>query len=180
MKDTLEPEKPSIAEGATVDTPISTENLNLSVSQVHSFIKVAYHLANDHQKHFFYFLENVYASFVTDLVLLVQHVVLKDIEVADTENRKTNQTADEQCISECLFLIFSFHSFVKNTSTFSMREGAPTVKSVLDLLKPFLYSPSDFVKRTVATKIKTLCSFNYANQIQQKRREKASNTEGKF
>ena len=61
-----------------------------------------------------------------------------------------------------------------------MREGSPTVKTVLELLKPFIYSSSDFVKRTVACKIKSLCAFNYVQQIQQKRKEKATNAEGKL
>jgi len=80
-------------------------------------VSVAHNLAMDYKKHFFYFIENECRSLVTDLVRLVQMVVLKEVEKHATEKTvmlKQDQDRYNEAINNVVFLIFSFHAYVAN------------------------------------------------------------------
>ena len=140
------------------------------VSKVCGIVKVIYNLSQDHIEFFFYFIENEYPSILSDLVLLVQQTILNEVEKHSIENKAINQTDKNrfgEAISNIISIIFSFSQYIMNNH----RENeCPTalylyVKPVLNQLKPFLYSQSDFVKRTIAMAINSLCECNLNFQM---------------
>ena len=133
-------------------------------------VKVIYNLSQDHIEFFFYFIENEYPSILSDLVLLVQQTILNEVEKHIIENKAINQTDKNrfgEAISNIISIIFSFSQYIMNNH----RENeCPTalylnVKPVLNQLKPFLYSQSNFVKITIIMAINALCECNLNFQM---------------
>lgn len=149
---------------------------SLRISQVCAFVKVAYDLALENKKALFYFIENNYPALVTDLTRLVQHIVLKEIEFKNSERKPLSESERDkykETVEGILYLIAQFHSYVSNS--YVHQEGSaipnPHTEFVVNLYRPFLYSSSDFVKKTIGSKLTKIVTYNVVYQAQQRRNE---------
>jgi hypothetical protein len=152
----------------------SMNTISLSISQICAFVKVASTMAAEDSRIFFYFLENNYPAMVCDLLRLVKYSVLKEIEFVTSQKRAMTQIEEEsynEVIENSLSLIVQFHAFVSNS--YFHQEGSsvpnPYNKFVIELLKPFLYSSSDYVKKKVAAKVENYACINLMHQIKDKK-----------
>jgi hypothetical protein len=159
-----------------------TKTVTLTIPQVCSFIKVASNLAKDDYKIFYYMLENSYPAIVTDLCRLFRYLVLPTIEAKTLEKYSLNETEEEQyseVIEGVTYLITQFHNYVSNSFTY--QEGSahqnPYASFAMSLLEPMIYSTSDFIKKTTASKLKKFVTINCINQAKQRKKEKTEGAE---
>jgi len=165
----------------TIETTKTYNNQNtkaptsIKITQICSFVKVAYSFAQDSKNYLMYNSKTTFL--ITELAKLVQNVILKEIEIITSEKKPISQVEKDmytEVVNDIVFLIFVLYSYIHNH--FKHIEGSaipnPHLKQALSLLAPFLYSSSDHVKRTVAVKIKTLVQNSMISLAHRRRADK--------
>ena len=157
-----------------------TMNIASQIDKIWAIVKVVSNLSQEDIR--FSFIENDYPAILSDLTMFVQQVLLGTIEKYSIEKRAIN-SADKskfiEAINSIVWIVFMYCQYIINNHSANNRPGRVYnyTKRVLNILCLFLYSQSDFVKRTVAIAISSVSESNLSLFANSNKNEENCNSE---